>query len=155
MLINYFIHVLRQLLRYIQYHLEVRIYFSNYSIFSRFRFTEWNHTEVHYHGLNTEKVFELAWLICYICCGSFTVPSQRMNITEFVKRAYSAYFKLIMGDQNKSRDPHNVCKPWVENLRQWAKRKKETTIIWHFYRVVGAQEPCRWLLLLPHKNFLV
>ena len=54
-------------------------------------------------------------------CGSFTVPSQRMNISEFVKRAYLPYFKLKMGDQDKSYAPHNVCKPCVEKLRQWAK----------------------------------
>ena len=44
-----------------------------------------------------------------------------MNISEFVKRAYLAYFKLKMGDQDKSWVPYNVCKPCVEDLRQWAK----------------------------------
>ena len=52
---------------------------------------------------------------CYIC-GSFTVPSQRMNISEFVKRAHLAYFKLKMGDQDKSWAPHNVRKPCAKNL---------------------------------------
>lgn len=61
---------------------------------------------------------------CYIC-GSFTVPSQRMNISEFVKRAYLAYFKLKVGDQDKSWAPHNVCKPCVENLRQWTKGRRK------------------------------
>ena len=35
-------------------------------------------------------------------CGSFTVPSQRTSINEFVKRAYLAYFKLKIRDQHKS-----------------------------------------------------
>ena len=61
---------------------------------------------------------------CYIC-GSFTLPSQRMNISEFVKRAYLASFKLKIGYQDKSWAPHNVCKPRVENLRQRAKRTRK------------------------------
>ena len=32
---------------------------------------------------------------CYVG-GNFTVPSQRMSISKFVKSAYSAYFKIKM-----------------------------------------------------------
>ena len=35
-------------------------------------------------------------------CGSFTVPSQTTSISEFVKRAYLAYSKLKIRDQDKS-----------------------------------------------------
>lgn len=60
---------------------------------------------------------------CYIC-GNFTLFSQRMTITDFVKKVYFAYFKVILGDQDKSWAPHQVCKPCVENLRQWTKGKR-------------------------------
>ena len=60
---------------------------------------------------------------CYIC-GSFTVPSQRMNISDFVK-VYLAYFHVRLGDQHKSWAPHQLYKPSVENLRQWTKGKRE------------------------------
>ena len=32
---------------------------------------------------------------CYIC-GSFAAPSQRKDISDFVKRAYLAYFKVTL-----------------------------------------------------------
>ncbi|GBN04250.1 hypothetical protein AVEN_269713-1 [Araneus ventricosus] len=35
---------------------------------------------------------------CYIC-GSFTIPSQRTNISTFVREAYFAYFNVKIGDQ--------------------------------------------------------
>ena len=81
-------------------------------------------------------------LFCYIC-GSFRVPSQTINISEFVKRVYLAYFKLKIRDQRKSWAAHNVCKPCVENLHQWTKGNKKTTITCHFYAVAGAEELCR------------
>ena len=58
--------------------------------------------------LNSPEAF------CYIC-GSFTVPSQRMNISDFVM-VYLAYFQVRLGDQDKSWAPHQVCKHCVENL---------------------------------------
>lgn len=61
---------------------------------------------------------------CYIC-GGFTIPLQRKNITTFVKQAYFAYFKVKLGDQDKPWAPHTVCKPCVENLRQWTKGKRK------------------------------
>ena len=67
----------------------------------------------------------------WIRLGSFTVPSQRMNISEFVKKAYLAYFKLKIGDQGKSWAPHSTCKPCVENLRHCTKgtRKQLSFVI--------------------------
>lgn len=61
---------------------------------------------------------------CYIC-GVFTIAKQRTNITRFVKQAYLAYFQLPLGQQDKPWVPHTVCKPCVENLRQWTKGKRK------------------------------
>ena len=47
------------------------------------------------------------------------------NITEFVNRAYHAYFKVKLGDQDKSWAPHKVCKSCVELLRSWTKGKEK------------------------------
>ena len=49
---------------------------------------------------------------------------DRKNITGFVKRAYEAYFKVKLGDQEKSWAPHTVCKTCVEYLRRWTKGAK-------------------------------
>ncbi|KAI6650030.1 hypothetical protein LOD99_6245 [Oopsacas minuta] len=47
------------------------------------------------------------------------------NITYFVDRAYHAYFKVKLGDQDKSWAPHKVCKSCVELLRSWSKGKEK------------------------------
>ena len=64
-------------------------------------------------------------IFCYIC-GSFTVSKQRQGITDFVKKAYLAYFEVKVGDQDKNWAPHQVCRTYVENLRQWTKQKRKT-----------------------------
>lgn len=61
---------------------------------------------------------------CYIC-GSFTIPCQRTNISTFVRQAYFAYFKVKIGDQDKSWAPHKVCKQCVESLRMWTKGTRD------------------------------
>ena len=61
-------------------------------------------------------------IFCYIC-GSFTLSSQRREITNFVKNLYFAYFKVKLGDQDKSWAPHKVCKSCVESLRYWSQGK--------------------------------
>ena len=61
-------------------------------------------------------------IFCYIC-GSFTLETQRRNITDFVKRVYLAYFKVPLGDQDKRWAPHKVCKTCVETLRSWSQGK--------------------------------
>ena len=63
-------------------------------------------------------------IFCYIC-GCFALPKQRANITNFVKKAYLAYFGIKLGDQDKSWAPHSVCRTCVENLRQWTKGKRK------------------------------
>ena len=64
-------------------------------------------------------------IFCYIC-GCFATPKQRTKITDFVKKAYAAYFGMKLGDQEKSWAPHSVCRPCVENLRQWTKGKRSS-----------------------------
>ena len=64
-------------------------------------------------------------MFCYIC-GEYTLQSNRKGITESVKRAYLAYFKVMLGDQDKSWAPHIVCKQCVEHLRQWTKNVRKS-----------------------------
>ena len=47
------------------------------------------------------------------------------NITVFVNRAYHAYFKVKLGNRDKSWAPHKVCKSCVELLRSWIKGKEK------------------------------
>lgn len=76
-------------------------------------------------GSSRRKCLNSPDSFCYIC-GSFTIPSQRTNISTFVREVYFAYFKVKIGDQDKSWAPHKVCKQCVESLRMWTKgtRKK-------------------------------
>ena len=60
-------------------------------------------------------------VFCYIC-GKCTLENNRKLITDFVKQAYLAYFKVKLGDQDKSWVPHIVCKTCIEHLRQWTKK---------------------------------
>ena len=43
------------------------------------------------------------------------MQSNRKGISEFVKCAYLAYFKVMLGDQDKAWAPHIVCKQCVEH----------------------------------------
>ncbi|KRY52804.1 hypothetical protein T03_6142 [Trichinella britovi] len=42
----------------------------------------------------------------YHICGSFLVKNKRQKITDFVKKAYFAYFGIKLGYQDKSWAPH-------------------------------------------------
>ena len=57
-------------------------------------------------------------------CGKYTLQSNRKGISDFVKCAYLAYFKVMLGDQDKAWAPHTVCKQCVDHLRQWIKKDK-------------------------------
>ena len=61
---------------------------------------------------------------CYIC-GVYALPRQRRHISMFVKRAYKAYFKVPLGDQEKRWAPHIVCHNCEEMLRDWTKGKRK------------------------------
>ena len=65
--------------------------------------------------LNNPNVF------CYIC-GKYTLQSNRKGISEFVKCAYLAYFKVMLGDQNKAWASHFVCKQCLSIFDSGQKR---------------------------------
>lgn len=62
-------------------------------------------------------------VFCYIC-GEYTFLDNRVNISDFIKRAYLGYFGVKLGDQDKAWAPHIVCKTCSEHLRQWTKGKR-------------------------------
>lgn len=64
-------------------------------------------------------------VFCYIC-GEYTFKESRKPISDFIKRAYLAYFGVQLGDQDKSWAPHFVCKTCVEHLRQWTNGKRKS-----------------------------
>ena len=49
---------------------------------------------------------------------------QCLPITDFVRRAYLAYFKIKLGDQDKLWALRKVCGACVANLRNWSKGQK-------------------------------
>ncbi|KAI6647010.1 hypothetical protein LOD99_9009 [Oopsacas minuta] len=94
------------------------------------------------------------------------------NITEFVNRACDAYFKVKLGDQDKSWAPHKVCKSCVELLRSWSKGKEKhlpfaIPMIWresknHFddcyfcmVSIMGCKMSDRHLLNYPNLEFAI
>ena len=56
-------------------------------------------------------------------CRKLTLPSFQAKITQFVKRAYYAYFGIKLGDQDRAFAPHLCCKTCVESLTLWNVRK--------------------------------
>ena len=46
---------------------------------------------------------------CYTC-GEFVFKENRKTIDEFYKKAYYTYFKIKLGDQDKTWAPHIICK---------------------------------------------
>ncbi|XP_044750629.1 uncharacterized protein LOC123310968 [Coccinella septempunctata] len=65
-------------------------------------------------------------VFCYVC-GEYTLKESKKTISDFVKRAYLAYFGVHLGDQDKSWAPHFICKTCVEHLRQWTEDDTETS----------------------------
>ena len=63
-------------------------------------------------------------VFCYMY-GEYTLEHNRKAISDFVKQAYLAYFKVKLGDQNKSLAPHIVCKTCIEHLQQWTNHKRK------------------------------
>ena len=55
---------------------------------------------------------------CYVC-GECKTVDNRKSITNFVQKAYYAYFGIKLGDQDKPRVPLFVCKTYEDRLRQW------------------------------------
>ena len=61
-------------------------------------------------------------VFCYIC-DEYMMAKYRLNVKDFTKRAYEAYFGMKLGDQNKSSAPHKVLKHCTETLRFWTQGK--------------------------------
>ena len=55
--------------------------------------------------------------------GALLCHLNDAKITNFTKKMYFTYFKVKLGDQNKSWASHKVCKSRVESLRYWSKEK--------------------------------
>ena len=55
---------------------------------------------------------------CYIC-DKFKITNEGNRVTDFIQKAYLAYFGVQLGDQDKPWAPHEFCKTCVEYLRQW------------------------------------
>ena len=53
---------------------------------------------------------------CYTC-GEFVFKENRKTIDEFYMKAYYTYFKIKLGDQDKTWAPHIICKSCKESLR--------------------------------------
>ena len=62
---------------------------------------------------------------CYIC-GEYTLQLNRKRISEFVKCAHLAFFKVMLGDQDKAWASHIVCKQCIKHLRQWTKKDRKS-----------------------------
>ena len=43
-----------------------------------------------------------------------------------MEKAYLAYFRVKLGDQDKNWASHKVCRTCVENLRQWTKQNRKS-----------------------------
>ena len=73
--------------------------------------------------LNNPNVF------CRYCRGC-TLQSSRKGISEFVKCAYLAYFKIILDDQDKAWAPHIVCKQCVDNKQKRIESRSALVFQW-------------------------
>ena len=62
---------------------------------------------------------------CYISREYKTVDNRKL-MTDVVWKAYHIYFRIKLGDQDKSWDPHVVCKTCVERLRQWVSGTRQS-----------------------------
>lgn len=62
---------------------------------------------------------------CYIC-GHVVLPERKAKITDFVEKAYHAYFGLKLGQHLRPFAPHICCKTCVENLRDWSTKKRKS-----------------------------
>lgn len=56
--------------------------------------------------------------------GDYTLPENRNNITDFIKKAYIAYFEVKQGDQYKFCTTQIICKQCTKHLRQWTKKAR-------------------------------
>ena len=62
---------------------------------------------------------------CYIC-GKYKTIDNKNSITDFVRKAYFAYFGIKLRDQDQQWAPHVVCKTCVERLRLWTSGTRQS-----------------------------
>ena len=62
----------------------------------------------------------------YYTCGQFTIKWSHMEIDDFYRKAYFAYFKVKLVDQNKLWAPHYVCNTCKEHIWQWTNGKRKS-----------------------------
>ena len=55
---------------------------------------------------------------CYIC-GELKITDERNSVTGFIQKAYHAYFRVQLGNQDKPWALYVFCKTCDEHLRQW------------------------------------
>ncbi|GBM86111.1 hypothetical protein AVEN_167767-1 [Araneus ventricosus] len=67
-------------------------------------------------------------VFCFIC-EECTLKENRKTVCDFVKRVYLVYFGVMVGDQDKTWAPHQVCKTCTEHLRQWTTGKRKSEIL--------------------------
>ena len=65
--------------------------------------------------------------VFYYICGRFTTPKERWKSTDFIQKAYHAYFGVKLGDQDKPWAPHRVCASCASIMSLWTKGKKHFT----------------------------
>ena len=72
-------------------------------------------------------------------CGECKTVDNRKSITDFVQKAYYAYFEIKLGDQKKPWAPHVVCKISFETMDKWNQTVNE---IWYTNGFEGAYKSC-------------
>ena len=72
---------------------------------------------------------------CYTC-AEFVFKENRRTIDKFYMKAYYTYFKIKLGNQDKTWAPHIICKSCKESLRLWTTGNRTALkfgipMIWH------------------------
>ena len=77
----------------------------------------------------------------FYSCGECKTVDNRKSITDFVRKAYYAYFGIKLGDQDKPWAPHVVCKTCVtfETMGKW---NQTVNGIWYTNGFEGAYKSC-------------
>jgi hypothetical protein len=75
-------------------------------------------------GVHKSQCLQSPQTFCYIC-GGYEFDTKVRQIDSFVKKLYSSYFQLKVGDQDKSFAPLTACNTCVEGLRYWYDGKRK------------------------------
>lgn len=61
-----------------------------------------------------------------VICGEYMFQKFRLNVPDFVKKAYFDYFGFPLPSNAKPWIPSLLCKSCVKSLRLWANKKRPT-----------------------------